>query len=244
WIYYRFKFVFQNRKLLNLSNIFDQPIQVFHSRHGFNLSHLIEYVIYDEIFVDRCYEFASFRETVQHNPEGLVLDFGVHHGMFMSYLQSLQHRGKIFGAELNPPTYAKACKRLAAQKNVTLLNVGIGGYARNVSIGQTAISTQQSIYSEESEKSIQVPVITPADFVAKNNLIGKKITVLKMDIEGAEKEIFERFESIQDILANTRLFIIEIHDPADVPVITNRLESVGLRFRENRSINFFFSRPD
>ena len=89
---------------------------------------------------------------------------------------------------------------------------------------------------------VAVRIITAADFVALNQLTGREIALLKMDIEGAETEVFENFQSIAGILAVTRCFLIEIHDGANVPAITNRLAVAGFVFQERRGINFLFQR--
>lgn len=243
WLYFRFKFVWQNRKIYDQPDFFNQPVNVFHSRFGFTLSHLMEYVIYDEIFLDRCYDFVSLRELLRQQQGLPVVDWGTHHGMFINFVQSLGHQGEYWGAELNPDTFAKACKRFVGQKNVTLLNFGIAGYARDITICQTAVSTMQSIYSQAGDKPVKASLITPAEFAARTNLAGREIALLKIDIEGAEKEIFERFDCIKDLLISTRMVVIEIHDSADVPLIHRCLESVGFHRRDQNGINYFYARP-
>lgn len=242
WLFYRFKFAFQNRKLLADPSLPDQPMEVFHSRLGFKLLCWIEYVIYDEIFLERVYEFSSLREFMKQLQGGVVIDFGVHHGLFIDFARTLNPGLDFFGAELSPKNYASAKARFEGNEHVTLLNLGIGGNARDASIKLVSVSSKQSIYSREGGESVEVKIITPADFVALNKLERREIALLKMDIEGAETEIFENFESIKTVLESTRIFIVEIHDKANFEAISDRLESVGFVFQGRRGINFLFKR--
>lgn len=232
WLYCRLKFIVRK-----------EAIETFHSRHGFLLMYPMDYIIYDEIFLEGCYEFASLREKVGSQPaDSIALDFGTHHGMFINFLQTLRPEIEVFGAELSPQTFQKASKRFAEKKNVTLVNVGIGGFARKVSITINPVSTVQSIYSGEGDQKVEASIVTAADFVAMNKIDQRKIAVLKMDIEGAEKEVFEKFDAIKSVLAATSLFIIEIHREDYVAAINARLESVGFHFQENKGINYFYSK--
>lgn len=242
WLFYRFKFAFHNRKLLAAAGISEQPIEIFRSRHGFKLFCWIEYVIYDEIFLERVYEFSSLRKFISGLRSGVVLDFGVHHGLFIDFIQTWNPSLDFYGAELSPHNYESAAARFAGNARVTLLNLGIGGTARDVVIKLVPVSSKQSIYSSEGGEPVAVRIITAADFVALNQLTGREIALLKMDIEGAETEVFENFQSIAGILAVTRCFLIEIHDGANVPAITNRLAVAGFVFQERRGINFLFQR--
>jgi len=243
WLFYRFKFAFRNRKLLADSRLPDQPMEVFYSRHGFKLSCWIEYVIYDEIFLERVYGFASLRKFMKNLRGGVVVDFGVHHGLFIDFARTLNPGLDFFGAELSPKNHASAKARFEGNAHVTLLNVGIGGKAREMSVRLVPVSSKQSIYSREGDESVDVKIITPADFVALNKLERREIALLKMDIEGAETEVFENFESIKSVLESTSLFIFELHDKTNVSAISDRLGTLGFVLQERRGINFLYHRP-
>lgn len=244
WLYFRFIFVTRNWRLLTDPKLPDQSINVFASRHGFTLSCWIEYVVYDEIFLEGIYGFAPLRSALQTQPDGIVLDFGVHHGMFVNYVQSLNPTIKVFGAELNPKSYARAKARFEGMDNVILSNVGIGGVARSVSIQLAAISPSQSIYSSGGLETADVKVITPTAFVASQHIESREILLMKMDIEGTETEVFENFNSIKDVLKSTRLFVVEIHNSVDVRMIANCLLSVGLILHGRKQTTFLYVRQN
>ncbi len=242
WLSRRAKFARANKDSINESDIFQKPIEPFESRHGFTLSCYIEYIIYDELFLERVYAFKNLENTLRSSKDITVLDFGTHHGMFINYVQSLQPSAKVFGAELNPKTFAQLSKRFIGARGVTLLNAGIGGHAREVKLSLTPISTQQSIYSE-GEKSVSSQIITPVDFINRYGLDKQRITLLKMDIEGAEDEVFDNLACIKSLLERTDSIVIEIHDEKRVPFLTDTLKGLGFDFIEKRVINFFYAKP-
>ena len=65
---------------------------------------------------------------------------------------------------------------------------------------------------------------------------------MKMDIEGAEREVFENPESIEPVLARTRAVVMEIHTEDDARDITEKLVRLGFSLDERRGINFLYLR--
>jgi FkbM family methyltransferase len=244
WLQKAFNFIWKNRRLRQSPRFFEQPIEKFDSRLGFTLSRPIEYVIYNEIFLDRCYDFHRFRKQLESRRESLIVDFGVHHGLFIDYIKTLQPSAHVRGAELNPKTWKVACARFAGRPEVQLLNAGIGGFPREVTFSLASISAEQSIYSTEGSETAHAEIITPVEFARRTGIPDEPILLLKIDIEGAEVELFEHLESIEPLLKRSSSIIIEIHDQNRFPQIRDLLNSFGFDFFEQREINFFFARPD
>ena len=63
-----------------------------------------------------------------------------------------------------------------------------------------------------------------------------------MDIEGAEREVFEKLDSFRPILQTIQAFVIEIHEGVDAKAIVDICASANLKLVERRGINFFFRR--
>jgi FkbM family methyltransferase len=211
----------------------------FHSRHGFTLSQLIDFVVYDEIFIEGCYHFKNLPGLLRGKTPVRVVDFGAHHGLFINYVQSHNPRAEVYGAEMNPVAYGHAAGRFARQSGVTLRNVAIGGTARKERIRLVAVSTTQSL---NRSGDVEVEVTTPDECLRQWNILGREIDLLKMDIEGAEEEVFENMPSISQTLASTRAVVMEIHSESAAGLITGRLSSLGFRLEEKRAANYFFMR--
>jgi len=85
-------------------------------------------------------------------------------------------------------------------------------------------------------------VTTPDECLRQWNILGREIDLLKMDIEGAEEEVFENMPSISQTLASTKAVVMEIHSEPAAGLITGRLSSLGFRLEEKRAANYFFMR--
>jgi FkbM family methyltransferase len=89
---------------------------------------------------------------------------------------------------------------ISSQSGVTLSVVDSGG-------GNWAFRTEVVDSSQQAKVTDQVTTITIPDIMKKYNF--KIIDVVKIDIEGAEGQLFETY---QDWLPFTRCMIIELHD--------------------------------
>ena len=241
WLHHRFAFLLANRKQYGQPAFYRQPIPEFRSRLGFKLLRPIEYIIYDEIFLDRCYAFRALADLAGKGPI-LVVDFGTHHGMFLDFMRVLNPNMEAYGAEMNPEAFEAAQQRFTGHDAIHLSNVAIGGTARTARVSRVSVSIEQSLYADGGKDHFEVEVILPVEFLRRWKLAGKEIAVLKMDIEGAEREVFANPDSIHSVLEATRSLIIEIHSENDVGMIAGKLNASGFSLAERRGINFLFRR--
>lgn len=211
----------------------------FQSRHGFTLRHLMEFVVYDEIFIEGCYNFRNLPGLLRGKSSVRVVDFGTNHGLFINYVRSLNPKAEVYGAEMSPETYGLAARRFVGQSGVTLRNAAIGGSARRESVSLAAISTTSSL---SAPGDVEVEVTTADECLRQWNILGREIDLLKMDIEGAEQEVFDNLPSIAKTLASTKAIVMEVHGEPSTNSIPGRLASLGFRLDEKRGANFFFIR--
>jgi FkbM family methyltransferase len=240
WSQLRLQMLF-GRFLDRRPGYYEQPMRPFQSRLGFPLVRRAEMLVYEEIFLERCYAFTGFAELVKQRPHTL-LDFGTHHGLFSDFMLMLNPQCRVFGAEMGPTAFAVARERLQSRPNVTLHHVAIGGSARRVKVGVGVVSVEQSIYAQQQTDGFEVDVITPLEFLRRCELAPAAVTLMKMDIEGAEREVFQQPDGIAPLLRELEAFVIEIHSPADAPMIQEVCTAQGLRLAQQRGINYFFRR--
>ena len=81
-------------------------------------------------------------------------------------------------------------------------------------------SWSKSVKAGGEQTSGQVGTITLKD-IYDQFFEGENIDILKIDIEGAEADIFRQPESFGSILEHTRIIAIEIHDEANCRELTN-----------------------
>ena len=240
WLALRLWLIFA-RLIDRRADFYEQPIK-FRSRLGFSLVRRVELLVYDEIFLDRCYDFGGFPEFIRTTRPLRVLDFGTHHGLFIDYVRGLNPQAHVYGAEMNPASFSVARDRFAGQNGVHINHVAIGGEFRKLKVATCSVSVEQSIYMEQKDGGFEVDLLSPVDFINRQNLKPEDISLVKMDIEGAEREVFEKLDSFRPILQTIQAFVIEIHEGVDAKAIVDICASVNLKLVERRGINFFFRR--
>lgn len=176
--------------------------------------------VIDEIFIDKMYRSTeSIILNLSSNSAGrqssIILDIGAHIGLFSIYASALNPKVKIIALEPEPNNFAlmKENLKLNHCENVVVKNIAL------VSDGQQNIDLY---LSENSHNHTTTPnhlttqpldhVIVPATNLGKLIKQNKldKISLLKMDIEGTEFEIFENVEDkILNIVEN---IAVEYHE--------------------------------
>ena len=132
-----------------------------------------------------------------------VIDIGAHIGLYAMYISQTNKNVKIFSYEPVDENYNLLKENIEIN---SLDNVKIFNFAVGKTIGKTKIflKNDQSAHNiyEKSEKYEIVNMTTLNKIIEENNF--KKISILKLDCEGAEYDIFdnlsdENFEIIEKI---------------------------------------------
>ncbi|MBU0546500.1 FkbM family methyltransferase [Patescibacteria group bacterium] len=164
-----------------------------------------------EIFKFREYKSAEESIFVAKDP---ILDIGAHVGFFSMYCRALNPKVKIFAVE-------------PASENLEMLNSHIKeNKLKNIIVAECAVSgkTGKRLLEKDEEtinyrlspkfadlkkcSSIKTETYSFRDFCAKNEI--KKISLMKMDIEGGEYEVLESMSS--EDFALVKFIILEYHN--------------------------------
>ena len=150
--------------------------------------------VYNEIFKLR--EYRSAEEVIK-NAENAIVDVGAHAGFFSMYCRNLNKKAKIYAVEPEPGNL-KLLKQHLAENKITGVKVIPGAIALQTEERKLILSADshnhhlaQTSFRDEygQEKEIAVQALSFMDFCNQNKL--KKISLLKMDIEGGEYELFD-----------------------------------------------------
>lgn len=144
-----------------------------------------------------------------------VLDIGANNGGFPLLLSAHGYAiKKVVSVELNPNTFLRL--RFNLERNlpceVVALNAAVCGEARRLKVSLGAGNVSDNIYNgaaTDEAKAFEIEGTT-LDELYKRHLDGETIDICKIDIEGAEFEVFS--QPSHESLRNCRYLIIEIHE--------------------------------
>lgn len=217
---------FDNRWQLLFSRLFfrNERINIYRLK-GMNI--LVDHLAGDangarEIIVSPMYK--QFIPQMKLDAPISVLDIGANNGGFPLMLRANDVAlRKVVSVEFNPNTFTRMRFNLErnAECDFTCLNVAVCGEAREIEVRLGEGSVGDSIYGQGEASGAEVYHITGMTFdEIYTSTFGEEIVdVCKIDVEGAEYEIFSTPHHQK--MTRCRYLIIEIHDgkgknPGDV----------------------------
>ena len=165
-------------------------------------------ILLKEIFQNRIYD-------IKLKSDPTVFDLGAHIGLSTLYFKEEYPESKICCFEPNPNIFPLLEENISKNglKNVVLHNVALGKsdterdlYIDCSSYG--AFSTASFRKNAWNGKQKSKPISVRVEKLSK--YISKKVDLVKMDIEGAEKEVLEELDQSKSI-KNILNMIIEYH---------------------------------
>ena len=178
----------------------------------------------DEVFESEVYKAAT--------PQLTILDLGAYEGEFSFYC--LNFAKKIYAFEPDPGPYKILEERIHQYDLGNIIKIfpmAIGGKSGNRVLYASGFGGSRLLPDEDDEhgdnKKVKVPTLSLADVFKKNRI--KEVDILKIDVEGTEKEIFEA-DDFPLVADKIKLIIGEIHSSADS--VRDTLKKNGFRIKE------------
>lgn len=139
-----------------------------------------------------------------------VIDVGANIGYYSVLLSGLVGSdGKVFAFEPEKSNFTILKKNLLVNKikNVTAENVAVSNKSGKTKLYISKIAGQHKIYHPKSEilRIDDTNMITIDDYLQNNNIDARKISLVKIDVEGVEYAVIEGMKSI---LSNDTITII------------------------------------
>ncbi|MEO9594774.1 FkbM family methyltransferase [Rhodopirellula bahusiensis] len=143
-----------------------------------------------------------------HDP-AVVLDVGANIGTSSIYFAQLFPNAKIFAIEMEASNYELLKRNTSHLDNVTCVQAAIASETGKRSIVDRGTGPWgYTIASQKGEsRGDAIEAITLDEFMTRHSI--SQIDLLKMDVEGAEKEIFA---AGGDWLTKTDVIACELHD--------------------------------
>lgn len=164
--------------------------------------HTSDWKAFKQVFVQRDYDFP-----VEVKPK-LIIDGGANVGYASIFFADKFPDAEIFAVEPEADNFDVLKRNTARFKNIKPIQAGL--WHKNTYL--KVVSTNQGewgfITQETSPDDYDVRTITIDDILRQAG--SHEIDILKLDIEGAEKELFS--ENFESWLGKVNVLIIELHD--------------------------------
>jgi FkbM family methyltransferase len=198
--------------------------------------HSSDFMVFEEIFIDQQYKASYPNEVIR-----TVIDAGSNIGLSALYFLRKYPSAKIICLEPEDANFELLKKNLSCYPNVILLKKGLWHSSQHLNI----VNTQADSWGFE------VKAAAEGDGLIEGISINKIITeyaisaidLLKIDIEGSEKEVFEHHTAWIDKVNH---LIVEVHEnirPGAYKAVTDLTSARGFRCVRHTS-QYFFSREN
>jgi FkbM family methyltransferase len=160
-------------------------------------------VVYEDVLINRQYAI-----DLPFSPLTIV-DAGANIGMASIYYANRYPMAKIIAIEPEASNFELLVRNVARYPNVVAIQAALWNRDGWISVSQPDAATGASgswAFVTHEGQGRQVRAITMQTLMTEMNL--DSIDVLKVDIEGAEKEVFERCNWLDRV----RAIVIELHD--------------------------------
>jgi FkbM family methyltransferase len=180
-----------------------------------------DWFTFKQIFLEEDYDFRPLSRHAELKAlyaqlarEGvpLIVDLGANIGLSALYFSLLWPKAQIVAVEPDPGNFALLSRNLAARRTLEAIHAGISSRRVKLSLaghgaGENAVTTRP-VESEAAVDAVQG--ITVSEILERHAGPGKgRPFVLKIDIEGAEAELFS---SNVDWVDSFPVIVIELHD--------------------------------
>jgi FkbM family methyltransferase len=179
-------------------------------------------------------------------PGGIAIDCGANVGDIAVKLAKTGIR--VYAFEPNPYAFKKLHSRINGFNNLTCINKGVwdrntttrlyfhqdaGNNGEFWSFGSSIFSAKNNV---NPGHSVMVELIDLTEFIEK---LDRPIDFLKIDIEGAECEVLEKF-LLKDLQNKVKLTVVETHD-SKIPGLKEKTERIRQTIREKGVTNIKLS---
>lgn len=185
----------------------------------------IDLKVFKYVFYDQWHKPIS---EVKLGSKPIVVDLGTNIGLSILTFNYWFPGATIIGYEMDRQNYDLAVKNTSSLRNVHLVNKAVNSVSTVVHYLKSGREDAYSIGSSEDGPGVNsVSAVSMAEVLSENNL--SKIDYLKMDVEGAEIDIFLKGDLAW--LKQVENLNVEFHleDDNDIKIYVKILEEQGFK---------------
>lgn len=166
-------------------------------------------LVFKQVFLLKEYDLdKDFGMTIPSDL-GVIIDAGANIGLASVYFANRYPNAKIIAIEPETGNFQQLKKNTAAYKNIIPLQAALWNKKEELIINNPGYGDWGFMVEENTaKKDGAVQALSVSDLMEQYNL--KTIDLLKIDIEGAEKEVFE--SGAEKWLPQTKTIVVELHD--------------------------------
>lgn len=162
-----------------------------------------DHYVFRDIFL-----FGEFRLPVTIEPK-LIVDAGAYIGLSALYYSNKYPSAKIIAIEPEDTNFEMLTRNTTSNPNIELVNAGVWSSNANLRISNKSSEKWAFTVEEVPEgQPFDIRAVT-IDSILENSGFDK-IDILKIDIEGSEKEIFSK--NADKWLPKVNVLVLELHD--------------------------------
>jgi FkbM family methyltransferase len=194
------------------------------------------------------HQILSTYEISTTQPPPLVLDIGMNIGWFTLY--SRAHGHDVAAFEPNPTMFLRVCESLGHNdwdhdndSSVTLWHYGLGAEAGVLNLITGKNPGGSSFHAErlapKFRKTMPVSVVTLDRVATQQGWLDRKISLLKVDVEGFENYVFDGGKKLLYNHGSVDNIFLEnsINNVTTVEKMVDMLYDAGYRLKEIRTVN-------
>jgi FkbM family methyltransferase len=180
-------------------------------------------------------EYGQYKLDFQPN---IVIDAGCFIGDVSLYFLNKYPKCQLITLEPNKENFEIASVNLKPYNDrAILLNKGLWYEETTLYVKGCSVSSKITSELQTGQGSEKVECITIPSIIEKYNI--EYIDILKMDIEGAEKEIFS--EDITSWITKTKLILIEIHSQEIEELCYRVFKKYGFYGYKYRTVHYLYN---
>lgn len=162
-----------------------------------------DHYVFRDIFL-----LGEFKLPIELNPK-LIVDAGAYIGLSALYYTNKYPNAKIIAIEPEDTNFEMLTRNTSSNPNIERVNAGVWSSVTNLRISNKSSEKWAFTVEEVPEgEPFDIRAVT-IDSILKNSGFDK-IDILKIDIEGSEKELFTR--NFENWLPKVNVLVLELHD--------------------------------
>jgi FkbM family methyltransferase len=191
-----------------------------------------DFLVFEQVFIKE--EYGHLFDKTIHSPT--IFDAGANIGCTTIYLKTLYPNARIISVEPDPNNFDTLEKniRICNLDNVICVQSALWYIDGTVRLARNFRDQRDWSVKVQEDGDTQVPARRMLSILKQMSV--EQIDILKMDIEGAELDIFKYDSWVVEMLRSLRYIAIEVHDDRDVRIKTTLTAAGFSIFKEGETL--------